>query len=127
MKKGVSIAVILMALSQTALADNRGAVEVFVKENLEMVLVHLRDKALVKAERNDKILQIVNASFDFKRMAMLSLGKRHWPRLPKQERVRYVGLFTRHLQSTYLDKLDLYTDEELVMNPPVRVKKRSIS
>jgi len=124
MKKGLMIGLSLLLFSQPLSAAGRSAVDDFVKEKLQQVLVHLRNKALAKQERNDKILEIVNESFDFKLMAMLSLGKKHRARLSKEEHGRYIKLFTRHLQNTYLDKLDLYTDEELVMNPPVQVKKK---
>jgi len=124
MKKGIMIVLSLLLLSQPALALERGPVDAFVKEKLQGVLNHLRNKALAKQERNERILKIVNESFDFKLMAMLSLGKKHRARLSKPENKRYIHLFTRHLQKTYLDKLDLYTDEELVMNPPVHVRKK---
>ena len=124
MKKGMVIVIGLLLFCQPVSAAGGSAVDAFVREKLQQVLVHLRNKALAKQERNDKILKIVNESFDFKLMAMLSLGKKHRARLSKEEHQRYIKLFTRHLQNTYLDKLDLYTDEELVMNPPVQVKKK---
>ena len=124
MKKGIVIAMMITAAALPAFANDNGTVGVMIREKLEKVLSLLRDKELSKAERNGKILEVVNDAFDFPLMAKLSLGRKHWPRLKKEERGRYIALFTKHLQLSYLDKLDLYTDEELVFKPPRHVKNK---
>jgi len=125
MKKGFMLVIgFWMTLSQPLWASDNGKVEILIRKNLEQVMTHLKDKTLSKGDRNHKILQVVNDSFDFSKMAKLSLGKKYWPQFEKVEKQRYVRLFTSHLKNTYIDKLDLYTDEELVVNKPVHVKKK---
>ena len=57
-------------------------------------------------------------------MAKLSLGRKYWPGLTKEERQRFTELFTKRLKESYLDDLTLYTDEKVVFKTPVQVKRK---
>ena len=64
--------------------------------------------------------------FDFDRMAKLSLGKKYWKSLSKDGRKEFSRLFVERLKQSYLDKLDLYTDEEVVVDEAKQKKKNRV-
>ena len=59
-------------------------------------------------------------------MARLSLGKKHWKALSKAKRKEFSELFVKRLKESYLDKLDLYTDEEIVVDEAKLTKKNRV-
>ncbi len=70
----------------------------------------------VKSERGnvgDAVIYGLESLIDFNLMAKLCLGKKHWKRLSKEGRVEFAQLLVERLKQSYLDKLDLYTDEEV--------------
>ena len=105
-------------------ADESAEVLQLAKSRIDTVVELLKSKEISKAERNKKIINTINPIFDFALMAKISLGKKHWAPLSAEERKAFLDLFVLRLQESYLDKLDLYTDEEVVVEEAVTVKKR---
>ena len=67
---------------------------------------------------------MVNPLFDFKVMARNSLGRKHWVNMTRAQKKEFLDLFVKRLQESYLEKLDLYTDENVVIENATQVKKR---
>jgi len=107
-----------------ATADDRSEVRNLVKEKIDIVIPLLRRKDISKKERNEKVLQAMTPIIDFPRMAKLSLGKKHWVGLTKEQRKKFSDIFINRLKESYLEKLDLYSGEDVVVGEAKRVKKR---
>lgn len=101
------------------LCDDTGDVKALLTSNVDAVVELLQDKALDKPKRNEQIIAIITPLFDFNTMAKLSLGKKHWPALNEEQQDQFSDLFIQRLQGSYLDKLDIYTDEKVVYGEPV--------
>ena len=101
-------------LSQTVMADNKTDAETLLKSKLDAVISVLQQKELGKETKNGQILEIVTPSFDFSLMAKLALGKKYWPGLARDKQEEYTDVFVKRLKETYLEKLNLYTDEQVV-------------
>ena len=114
----------LVFLSQAVTADDKSAAEEFLKSNLDAVFAVLQNKDLSPQARNSEVVEIVTPMFDFKRMAKLSLGRKHWPNLTPDQRDKFTALFVERLRQSYLNKLTAYTDEKIIYEPPVAVKKK---
>jgi len=110
--------------SQPALADETDSIKKMVQQKINAVVDHIRDKSLDKTTRNDKILKTILPMFDFSQMAKLSMGKKNWKRMNKSQRQEFNELFVIRLQESYLEKLDLYTDEEVAVDEAKLVGKR---
>jgi len=87
-----------------------------IRQSTDRILAVLRDPALAapekKAERRQKILDIVDERFNWPDMAQRALA-RHWaPRSP-QERAEFVPLFTDLIRYTYLGKVEGYAGENV--------------
>ncbi len=107
-------------------ADEISEIRTMTKEKVDLVINTLRDESLSKEEKKERILTTIDGLFDFSLMARLSLGKKHWKSLSKAGRKEFSELFVERLKQSYLDKLDLYTDEEVVVGDAKLTKKNRV-
>ena len=114
----------LLLVCQSASAQVRPSAEELIRENLSAVFDVLQSQDLDQEAKNRKIIDIVNPMFDFSLMAKLSLGRKYWPKLAAEQKERFTGLFIERLRESYLDRLTLYTDEKVLFEAPVEVKKK---
>ena len=112
--------------SKTIFADEVSEIRRMTKEKVDIVINTLKDNSLSKEEKKDAILNTVDGLFDFDRMAKLSLGKKYWKSLSKDGRKEFSKLFVERLKQSYIDKLDLYTDEEVVVDEARQKKKNRV-
>ena len=124
MKKIVTIIFCAVLLIQPSLADEKSGVLKTVKTQIDLVIDTLKRKDLDKKTKDQKIIDAVIPFFDFDRMAKLSLGKKGWKAMNKKQRAEFSDLFVKRLQEFFLEKLDIYTDEEVVVEEAKNVKKR---
>jgi phospholipid transport system substrate-binding protein len=110
--------------SQAVMAHDNSGAEEFLKSNLDAVFSVLQDKNLSQEAKTRAVEKIVTPLFDFKRMAKNSLGRKHWPDLSQDQRERFTELFIERLRQFYLNKLTSYTDEKIIYESPVAVKKK---
>jgi len=115
---------ILLLGGSPASADTGAEVRELLKGKIDAVLALIRQKDMDKSARNGKILELVRPIFDFKMMATLTLGKKHWPGLSAEKQNEFSDLFVQRMQDSYLDKLDIYSDEEVVYEAPLIVKNK---
>ena len=112
--------------SNSIFADEVSEIRAMTKEKVDIVISTLKDNNLSKDEKKEAILKTIDGLFDFPRMAKLSLGKKHWKSLSKSRRKEFSKLFVERLKQSYLDKLDLYTDEEVVVDEAIQKKKKRV-
>ena len=112
--------------SSAPLADEVSEIRAMTKEKVDIVINILKDKSLSKNEKKEGILETIDGLFDFSLMARLSLGKQHWKSLSKAKRKEFSELFVERLKLSYLEKLDLYTDEEVVVDEARLTKKNRV-
>ena len=124
MKQLIYIAVCLLMVCQSAIAENRLSAEELLKKNLAAVFAVFQNNNLDQEAKNNNILDIVNPMFDFSLMAKLTLGRKYWPGLTPEQKESFTQLFVKRLRATYLDKLTLYTDEKVLYEPAVEVKQK---
>jgi len=97
-----------------------------MEEKTTLITSILKKNSLSKKQKEDKIVQIVEELFNYNTMAMISLGKR-WKELSKEDKKRFSKAFSKKLQQSYFDKLELYTDQKIVIADPTKVKSNRIS
>jgi len=124
MKKIIVVSICFFLFIQPVLADDKADVLKTVKTQIDLVIDTLKRKDLDKKTRDQKIIDAVVPFFDFDRMAKLSLGKKGWVAMNKKQRAEFSDLFVTRLQEFFLEKLEIYTDEEVVVEEAKKVKKR---
>ncbi len=115
---------IFLLAGQTVYADDLKDAETLIKSKLDRVISSLQQKDLKPEERDRKIIDIVEPVFDFNIMAKLTLGKKYWPGMNKEKRKEFIGLFIERIKGSYLEKLNLFTNERIEYKPAVKEKKR---
>ncbi len=87
-----------------------------VKATIDQVMEVLRDPKLQgptkKAERREKLRQVVLPRFDFAEMAKRALGN-NWNRYPDKQR-EFVTAFTQLLEDTYADQIEAANGDKVV-------------
>ena len=76
-------------MSQTVVADDNSSAEKLLKSKLDAVFVVLQKNDLEQEAKNNKIIEIVTPIFNFSLMARLSLGKKYWSGLTKENKKRF--------------------------------------
>jgi phospholipid transport system substrate-binding protein len=112
------ILILCLGLGQ-ALAGDLEEVQTLLQEKIDKVVMLLQDSNMDKGQKNEKILAVVAPIFDYPTMAKLSLGSKYWPQLSPAKQGEFSSLFIKRLQASYLEKLDLYTDETILYGPPL--------
>ncbi|MBW1647327.1 MAG: ABC transporter substrate-binding protein [Deltaproteobacteria bacterium] len=119
MKNMLVLLIVLFLGTADAAAHDTAAVETMLKEKVEAALNILRRPDSDLADKKQAIIQIVEPLFDFPLMAKLVLGRKHWTSLSPTEQKRFETLFVERLKSSYIDKIDLYRDEQVIWRPAV--------
>jgi phospholipid transport system substrate-binding protein len=101
----------------SAAAVDTATVEALLKNKVDEALTILRQPDQDLAAKKKTIVSIVEPLFDFPLMAKLVLGKQHWLSLSQDEQRRFERLFVEKLKSSYIDKIDLYSDEAVAWRP----------
>lgn len=124
MRTLITAIILSLLLIHPILADEKGDLLEITRGQIGKVIELLKNKKLEKMERNRRIIKEVNPFFDFGIMAKLSLRKTHRNQMTPAQKKEFFDLFVKRLQESYLEKLDLYTDEKVVIEKAVLVKKR---
>ena len=83
------------------------------RATIEKVLTILKEPA-AKSERRERLRQAIYPSFDFAEMAKRSLGA-HWQRRNPTEQQEFVKLFTDLVESSYVDAIESYNGEKVIV------------
>ena len=114
----------LLLFALPSLADEAGEVRDLLSGKLDAIVVLLQDKTMDKASRDGQVTDIITPIFDYRAMARLSLGKKYWSTLGKDQQMEFSDLFIARLQKSYLDKLDLFSDEKVLYGEPLAKGKK---
>ena len=95
---------------------------VFMKDTVDRVISILLDEKLVgqahKAEREKRVMDIIEKKFDFREMSVRALA-RHWKDQSPQDQDRFVSLFKTLLEKTYIAKIETYSGEKVIFKKAV--------
>lgn len=114
----------VLILSQTVIADDKIAAEKLLKSKLNAAITVLQKKDAVLQVKIDEVDEIMSPMFDFALMAKLTLGRKHWPKLARENKEIFTALFTKQMKRSYLQKLTLYKNEKIMYEPSILSKKK---
>ena len=93
---------------------------------IDKILLILKDSQLSKVQKGEEIVSIMNPSFDYSLMSRLSLGKT-WKTISTEQKNEFISIFTNKMKDSYIEKLDLYTDELVEVLGTEQTKKTRIT
>lgn len=112
--------------SNTAMAIEERDIASFMQTNIDLATTILRDKKIQKPEKSEKLFAIFDSIFDYNLMAQLAIGGKQWSTLSPAKQTEFTKLFEIKLKNSYMEKLDLYTDEKLVIKNLEKIKDTRI-
>ncbi|RXK00326.1 toluene tolerance protein [Arcobacter sp. CECT 8986] len=103
----------LIACLMTSLfAFEKENIQKQMSDNIHQVLNILKDTNITKKDKSEKIITILDKSFDYNIMSMLALG-RAWKTISNEQREEFSNVFIKRLKESYIDKLELYNDQKI--------------
>jgi phospholipid transport system substrate-binding protein len=126
MKRISCLLLFFFLLPQVAVAGVESEAEEKLKTSIDKVITVLADKELTMDQKKIKVVEITNSVFGYPLMAKLSLGKKHWSQFNSKQRSEFSSLFTELFQAFYVDKLDLFSDEEIIFQPPIIANEKKV-
>ncbi|WP_024955304.1 MlaC/ttg2D family ABC transporter substrate-binding protein [Sulfurospirillum arcachonense] len=84
-----------------------------LKEKMNIATYIIKQKELDLTTKANKLFPIFEDIFDYRFMTKLSLGKSNWIAMTPAQREEFTQKFISHLKNSYIEKLNLYTDERL--------------
>lgn len=126
MKRILALMMVTLLCSHTLFAIEERDIPSFMQTNIDGATSLLRDKKMPKEERSAKLFAIFDSIFDYTLMAQLALGGKQWSSLPAPKQVEFTKLFEMKLKISYMEKLDLYTDEKIVIKNLEKIKDTRI-
>jgi len=115
----------LVVFSNTLLANEEElGMRTIFSEKLEKILETVQDTKLSIQIRNKKILDIITPMTDFALMVKLSLGKKTWLSLNKEDQSKFVELYVKRMEKSYSSKLDGYKDQKIEILSITQKKNR---
>ena len=124
MKRMLYAVLFTLIFSQAAVADDKKDAKKLLEGKLDSVIIVLEKKDIDQQVKKKQIVEIVTPMFNFSLMSKLTLGKKHWPGLTKDQKDKFTELFTKRLKDSYLDKMMLYSDEKIEYKESVQVGKK---
>ncbi len=73
----------------------------------------LKQKDLNTQDKANKIFALIDDVFDYELMGKISLGKETWLSINDTQRKEFIKAFELKLKNSYVDKLELYTDQKV--------------
>jgi phospholipid transport system substrate-binding protein len=83
-----------------------------VRTTVNQALDVLRDNQTPLAQRQDKLRQIVSATFDFTAMAKSALGY-HWKQITPGQQQEFTSAFVAFIEDSYLSKVNDYRGQQV--------------
>jgi phospholipid transport system substrate-binding protein len=83
-----------------------------VKTTVDQALSVLRDTQTPLAQRQDKLRQIVAATFDFTEMSKSALGY-HWKQITPDQQKEFTDAFVAFIEDSYLSKINDYRGQQV--------------
>ena len=110
----ISLLLLMTTLLFTAwpiLAASGGPTQQLSK-SITAIIGLLKDKTLDKADRRQKIAELIYQRFDFRAMSQRALAT-NWRRASGAERQRFVDRFSKLILESYIGRIEAYTDERI--------------
>ncbi len=117
---------VFFACSQSwAIAVDRSSPTGVVQTVVDKVLTVLKEDNLEQEARRAKIRELIAPHFDFQAMSRSILAQ-NWKKASREQRDRFIELFSNLLENTYIVAMEAYTNQKIIIGPEKRKGKRAL-
>jgi len=125
LKKILGALVFLSLFSNQAMAIEENSIASEMKMKIDKTTDLLQNKNMLQTEKVNQIFIMFDPVFDYWSMSKIALGK-NWKKITIKQQVAFEKIFTKKLKQSYINKLQLYTDEKVIINKTVKLKRTRI-
>lgn len=119
------IVTIFLLFNSLSFAITQMEIKPVMSNKIDNVLLILKNSNIEKPQKIEKIISIMDSTFDYTLMSRLALGKT-WKEISTSQKNEFINLFTQKLKDSYIGKMDLYTDELVKILGVEQTKKTRI-
>lgn len=113
-----------MSVSSHAIVESQ--IQQTMDKKVHKVLTILKSTSLSQTQKEQKSIRIMDSVFDYQTMAMISLGRR-WKTLNATQKSEFTKAFEKKIKHSYVDKLRLYDNQKVIIEPLKKVKSTRIT
>jgi len=113
MKNILKVLLLITALFTSASAVKKDEIVSVMTSKVDSALDVLKQKDLNTTNKANKIFALIDEVFDYELMGKISLGKETWLKINNTQRAEFLKAFENKLKNSYVDKLELYTDQKV--------------
>ncbi|WP_298749179.1 ABC transporter substrate-binding protein [uncultured Arcobacter sp.] len=125
MKKVLFLLISLFVFSNNMFALEESKIKEIMQAKIDTVIGILQEKTQTKLEKTKKIFFIMDEVFDYKVMSQIALGS-DWKNLSNKQKEEFTKLFELKLKNSYIDKLDLYTNQKIEIDDLQKLNPKRI-
>ena len=122
--KIVKVLLAVLMFSFPLMAIEESEIKSTMRVKIDSVTELLKQKSIDKRQRDVDIINIIDPVFDFNLMGKLSLGKKVYRSISPAEKKEFSTLFNQKIKASYIKKVDLYSDEQVIIKELKKVKSR---
>jgi phospholipid transport system substrate-binding protein len=108
-----------------AFAIDEGKIKTVMNLKIQKITALLQDKKLEREAKQNRVYLVIDSIFDYNIMSKISLGKK-WKSLTERQRADFVDKYEHKLKNSYFEKLELYTDEKVLLKELEKFKENRI-
>ena len=118
---------LLLLTMSTALlfGVNEDKIETVMNLKIQKVTALLQNKSMDRVAKENRIYLVMDPMFDYETMSIVSLGKK-WKNLEDKQKIDFIEKFSRKLKGSYFEKLELYTDQKVILKGQEKIKSNRI-
>lgn len=124
-KKVLFLLLAVFIFSNNLFALEESKIKSIMQEKIDTVIEILQKKDKTKIEKTEKIFSIMDEVFDYSVMSQIALGS-DWKNLSSEEKIKFTKLFELKLKNSYIEKLDLYTNQDIEINKLEKINPKRI-
>ncbi len=103
---------LVFALSFTSAALAASSPTEDVRTSVDAILLILQNTELDKQQKRAEMSKIIKKRFDFRAMSQRTLAT-NWKKTSDEEKKQFTALFSQLIESSYVGKLEAYTNEKV--------------
>lgn len=113
MKNILKVLLITLFSISSLFALQKDEIKTVMSKKIDDSISIIKKENMSNKEKGQEIVKIIDEVFDFRKMALISLGRDAWVSATDEQKSRYLKAFEINLKNSYIDKLGLYTDQKV--------------
>ncbi len=113
MKNIYKVLLVTLFSVSSLFALQKDEIKTIMSKKIDDSISIIKKQNMSNKQKGQEIVKIIDEVFDYRKMALISLGRDAWVSATTEQKKRYLKAFEINLKNSYIDKLGLYTDQKV--------------